>query len=302
MANLSLKLEYELADQKIGSKPKLNGVIERLVGDSLGYLRADVDRRTFSFVPAAIEKYKGQSFEEMGFVEKGSVKFSLDPNGQIVTRIIVGSRRAHRPKPKHRKIVDAIERVKTVESRTVGAKSAPQSTKIISDQIELHPNDNATGDMKTARALPPSTRDFGKLIDTTNLWPGDLLLTRNVQADDYVSKIISEVQRQGGYGPADVRWVHAAMYLGDGDAVVEATFENPLVEGKVKITSLDDYSDGTSILRFRRSKFIKEERDGWRLCVRALSRLKESYDRSFAVGMAMIEAPHLVQNECEVLG
>ena len=70
------------------------------------------------------------------------------------------------------------------------------------------------------------------------------------------------------------------MYLGDGENVVEATFEDLAwgLNGSVRMTSLDDYCRGNYALRFRRSKYIEKTDDAWRLCIRALSRIRQKYD------------------------
>ena len=75
------------------------------------------------------------------------------------------------------------------------------------------------------------------------------------------------------------------MYVGDGANVVEATFDSVLGGGNVRLTSLDDYSQGSYSLRFRRSKYIADEREGWRICIRAMSRLGKPYDFVQAVLM-----------------
>jgi hypothetical protein len=48
-------------------------------------------------------------------------------------------------------------------------------------------------------------------------------------------------------------------------------------EGEVRIAGIEEYCDGKSILRFRRSKKVRRERDGWKLCICAMARLKEPY-------------------------
>jgi hypothetical protein len=70
------------------------------------------------------------------------------------------------------------------------------------------------------------------------------------------------------------------VYLGDGENIVEATFEdfNWGFHGSVRMTSLDDYCHGNYALRFRRSKYVESAENGWRLCIRALSRLRQKYD------------------------
>jgi hypothetical protein len=108
------------------------------------------------------------------------------------------------------------------------------------------------------------------------------MLTRDISSD-FISKAIVSTQTEGGYAKIDARWTHAAMYLGDGANVVEATVDGLLAGGNVRITSLDEYCTGRQVLRFRRSRSVSSERTGWILCVRALSRLKNEYNLTEAV-------------------
>ena len=151
------------------------------------------------------------------------------------------------------------------------------STGAQTNQCELHPKRAPSEQTLVPRALPHVTRAFGKLVDTTPLAPGDLLLTREL-SPDRISKLIAKVQSSGGYGEADARWTHAAMYLGDGMSVVEATFDSVREGGSVRISSLDGYCTGAHSIRVRRSRFVSSERQGWRICVRAMSRLGRPYN------------------------
>jgi len=149
----------------------------------------------------------------------------------------------------------------------------PQEQKI------LHPGMPATARIKAPRAVDPEARAFGKLVDCASLQPGDLLLSQELHPDA-ISKLISKVQLNGGYSEQDAQWTHAAMYLGDGANVIEATFDSIFTSGSVRITSLDHYCQGKHVLKFRRSKHVLSAQSGWFLCIRALARLKQPY--SFA--------------------
>jgi hypothetical protein len=151
-------------------------------------------------------------------------------------------------------------------------------------QLELSPDAAAAGATSVTRALPRATRKFGKLVDVSTLCPGDLVLTREV-APDAISKLICKVQEDGGYAAPDARWTHAAMYVGDGLSVVEATFDSVAKGGDVRLTSLDEYCQGAHSLRFRRSNYLANEKDGWRVCVRALARMKRAYGLLEAAAM-----------------
>jgi hypothetical protein len=150
---------------------------------------------------------------------------------------------------------------------------SPQEQKI------LHPVVPATARIKAPRAINPEARAFGKLVDCAPLQPGDLLLSQELHPD-VVSKVIAKVQLNGGYSEQDAQWTYAAMYLGDGVNVIEATFDSVFSSGSVRITSLDHYCQGKYALRFRRSKHVLSAQNGWLLCIRALTRLKQPY--SFA--------------------
>ncbi|WGJ16305.1 hypothetical protein QEV83_08725 [Methylocapsa sp. D3K7] len=112
-------------------------------------------------------------------------------------------------------------------------------------------------------------------MNCSNLQPGDFLLSQTLDKDA-ISSLIEKVQRDGGYAADDGKWSHA-MYLGDQENVVEATFDDIHSGVSVRITSIDEYSDGRYALRFRRPRKVTSESDGWKLCVRALSRLCQPY-------------------------
>lgn len=141
--------------------------------------------------------------------------------------------------------------------------------------FELRPDNEPRSFMIPRRAVTPGARAFGKLLEVVDLQPGDLLLTREMKPDR-VSRQITEVQMAAGYSEMDAMWTHAAMYVGDGECVLEATFDSPF-EGCVKLTTLDYYAQGKHALRFRRPCKLAADRDRWRLCVRGMSKLGNSY-------------------------
>jgi hypothetical protein len=75
------------------------------------------------------------------------------------------------------------------------------------------------------------------------------------------------------------------MYVGDGASIDEATFDSLREGGDVRLTNLDDYCTGKHVLKFRRSRYVKDAQLGWKVCVRAFSRLKRPY--SFAAAARM---------------
>jgi hypothetical protein len=244
------------------AEPKIvasDGVIVRVASDALGYVTAPNEQRTLSFVPEAIAGYTGEPFRELGITEGREVRILWQPESGTVTRVEIVS-------------------LESRQSQTAG-ESLPvvrQQPLPSTSQSELHPDRQAASSSPARRALARATRNFGKLVDTSNLRPGDLLLSRE-QQPDRISQLIAEVQGEGGYAPHDGRWTHAAMYVGDDQSVVEATFDGLTTGGNVRLTSLDDYCDGKNILRFRRSRYVPNDPTGWRLCVRAMSRLTQPY-------------------------
>lgn len=254
------------------------GKVERLVGDSLAYVSVNDGRRALSFVPSVIKNYGGESFDELRINEGSTVSVDWLISSGIVTNVSLV--------PETRSMSQGLRSGPKAEG---GFRSDPTSKRLSTGrergaQLELHPERVASHQSPVLRALPKDTRKFGKLVDTANLSPGDLLLTRDL-TPDRISSLITGVQRDGGYHVNDARWTHAAMYVGDGASVVEATFDSVIGGGNVRLSSLDDYCQGLHSLRFRRSKYIIDDREGWRVCVRAMSRLGKPYDFVQAVLM-----------------
>jgi hypothetical protein len=142
---------------------------------------------------------------------------------------------------------------------------------------ELLPDSNSERIREWApnRALSPSVRSFGKFVDTAALRQGDLVLTREV-LPDRISQLITSVQIQGGYASSDAIWTHAAMYVGDGQHVVEATFDSVATGGSVRMTPIDEYC-GKYALRFRRPIHVVDAETAWLLVVRAMTRIRAPY-------------------------
>jgi hypothetical protein len=254
-----------------------DGVIVRVVREALGYVTAPDEQRTLAFVPEAIAGYAGEPLHELGITEGREVKLWWQPESGTVTRVEIPSLKHVGPEQKsdgtgHHDPFEAMKSAPASESLPVVRQQPSPST----SQFELHPDRQAALSSAARRALPRATRNFGKLVDTSNLRPGDLLLSRE-QEPDRISQLIAEVQAEGGYATQDGRWTHAAMYVGDDQSVIEATFDDLASGGNVRLTSLDEYCDGKNILRFRRSKYVPNDATGWRLCVRAMSRLTQPY-------------------------
>ena len=257
-------------DEASSTTHLVKAVVLRVVGDTLVYARVSADDFTFTITPESIASYRGESFAEIGLAAGATILCSYETGLPVITKI---------------QPLDSVLRVQG--AKDVSAQELQQGPPVRSQpgasQIELHPNDLPTGTIVAPRALPQGTRKFGKLVNTDILKPGDLILTREIDPTDNLSKLITKVQSSGGYHEDDARWTHAAMYLGDNASLIEATVDGFLSGGSVRITSLDEYCNGASALRFRRSRFIEHENDGWKVCVRALSRLNEPYNIFHAV-------------------
>jgi Permuted papain-like amidase enzyme, YaeF/YiiX, C92 family len=247
-----------MTDSVIDDRRTVSGLIERTVGDNLAYVLLS-NGRSLPFTTELLDRSVGRTLSDLQLKEGSQVTIQLgsDEHGIIDLELrppvagsdiaIVGS--------------DSLRLVPDIPA-------APPL-------VELQPQDAAASSYPVARALPPKTRAFGRLLDTTDLWPGDLILTRSARPD-YISRIIRDTQVAGGYSDAHARWSHAAIYLGDDLSVVEATFES-FVDGSVRVTPLDEYCQGDHALRIRRPYVVTSERQGWRICLRALRRLGHPY-------------------------
>lgn len=121
--------------------------------------------------------------------------------------------------------------------------------------------------------IPPSVRVFGNYPAVNSLLPGDLLLFAEVQPD-WISRSIEHAQLAGGFSPDDARWTHAAVYLGDGLSVCEATFTS-LLRGSVSHGKLYGYI-GTHLIRARRDLTLTPDQR-WRIALEALTYLGTPY-------------------------
>jgi hypothetical protein len=239
-------------------------VVERLSGDTLAYAGCASNNSSFSFTPDLVETFSGMPFSHLGIGVGTQVLVSTESTSGLVTRVRIMPERD-------------IHRAGSAEGPDLASIASPiPAFENASIQARLLPNSSSSTSRRIFRGIAPETRAFGKLVDTEPLRAGDLMLSCPI-APDKVSRMISAVQTAGGYSNDDARWTHAAMYVGDGASVIEATFDT-ILDGSVRLTSLDDYSQGFHIIRFRRPKYVLDERHGWRVCVRALARLGASYD------------------------
>lgn len=119
---------------------------------------------------------------------------------------------------------------------------------------------------KPSGPLPKRVRSFGKYPNTEDWRPGDVLLVC-AASPGWMQRAIQRAQEEGGYSPDHARWHHAAIYIGD-DYLCEADL------GGVRYVEVFDYV-GTHQLRLRRGNVSQDA--GWRIAVRALTYLRQSY-------------------------
>lgn len=253
---------------------QLDGVVTRIAGPELAYVFVGENRATYTFSPERTPGQIGNRSKRRPIVEGAYVTLVVRRVDGVVERAWAGTRT-----PLKRA---ALRRATILPRESAGFSPVSPSSGSISVQYELHPRNRPSGRISIRRAISTKLRRFGKILDTSSLWPGDLMLTRDL-SPDYISTAIVSTQDEGGYGSGDACWTHAAMYLGDGSNVVEATVDGLLSGGNVRITPLEEYCTGDHVMRFRRSRMVASERTGWILCIRALSRLKNEYNVSEAV-------------------
>lgn len=272
--------------------------VVRVVGDELIYLQDGGE--TVTFTPEVIEGYDGSTLVELNLVQGQHVSYEVEPTTRKVLRVLLPGReskstfveqdlkgfsigKSERFVEQDFKGLSTGTSERQEDNRSdFGFKHGkgekfPQETMALKQILELTPDTppSETTSWKANRAIEPRVREFGKFIATDSLWPGDLVLTREMGAD-FISEEIRALQRDAGYSdPTDSIWTHAAMYVGDGQRLIEATFETVL-GGKVQIANIDHYC-GAHGIRVRRSKFISSEREGWLMVIRAMAKIGTPY-------------------------
>ncbi len=120
----------------------------------------------------------------------------------------------------------------------------------------LTPDADAVGEVPANGVLPPSAREWGRVLDTTQMQMGDVLLTapykQRANGAPLVSRWIMSAQERAGYAESDAQWTHAAIYLGDGESISEANFGVAGLRSGVMIRSIHVYADAAHALRVRR--------------------------------------------------
>jgi len=142
----------------------------------------------------------------------------------------------------------------------------------------LHPSVAALGNIRVDFELSDGPRKWGRVLDTSGLEPGDLLLFRPVvPSEDSISQRITRAQLDRGLHMRHAQWTHAAVYLGDGQSICEANFKSPGQKDGVVIRSVFEYCDGASAIRARRPKNMTAQQR-LRIAIGALANLGKSYD------------------------
>jgi hypothetical protein len=157
-----------------------------------------------------------------------------------------------------------------------------------SDADGLTPDVAPTRIMRADRELPPEARCTGRMLDTTRLRPGDLILTRPSKPnDDPIGRRISKAQENGGFVQRHARWTHAAVYLGDGEHICEASVSLFPPRAKIHMCSIHKFCDGKRVIRARSPKgFTAEQRI--RLALGAMTNLEKRYDFSLIAQFYLI--------------
>jgi hypothetical protein len=164
-----------------------NGEIVRVADDSIAYVYVREANRTLSFVPSAIENYRGESFAELGLTVGIVVGFEVHPKSDAIDHVRIPVRSTDKV------LVTRGDIDVTLPNRDFPAGNS-------SSQLILRPDRQPIKGVPITRALPLETRKFGKLVNTSVLAPGDLLLTSDLKPDN-ISRLIVEVQQKGGTTP-----------------------------------------------------------------------------------------------------
>jgi len=219
-------------------------IVKRVDDDSLGY--ANVEGRSLSFTAETIENYRGQAFADLGVVEGATVGLVRNDQGTI-TAIF--------PPPPEEEVKDGAGGMvsRGLFESPQAEDVPPQFNRPVStgSQGELHPEAGATDTIRPGRALPKKTRDFGMLIDTTQLQAGDLLLTRDTSGSSWITNGIADVQNRIGYGRPDAQWVHAAIMSVSRISTITATGATSCVFGAPALSRRSGRDGWSAFVRSR---------------------------------------------------
>jgi hypothetical protein len=140
----------------------------------------------------------------------------------------------------------------------------------------LLPSVAPSGSVRVDRELPTVALQWGRVLDTSALWPGDLILTRPVDPKaDSVSWRIQRAQ-EARLDRRHAQWTHAAVYLGDGENICEANFKVRGFRYGVIVRSIHAYCDGEYAIRARRP-IVPNAQARMGIAVGALVNLNKGY-------------------------
>ena len=139
----------------------------------------------------------------------------------------------------------------------------------------LTPNQPVSRSIQVDRQIPPCARQWGRIIDTSTLWPGDLVLVRSIKPDS-VGKKIEHAHTNGGFAQRHAQWTHAAVYLGDGESICESTFKEKDFRWGVIMRSIHYYCNNETAIKVRRPKNMSMERRIG-IALGAVNRLGDGY-------------------------
>jgi hypothetical protein len=162
------------------------GEVLRVATNTLAYLVLDDQKTILSFTPSDVKDSNHKDFAELNIKEGLVFDVRWHPAAaQIDSAEYVAGRDDTRA-----------DQFRTDEvSANLRAPEIPQKEE--SAQIVLHPNLAEKGRTVVRRAINPKVRKFGKILDTSQLRPGDLMLSEDLQADA-ISRLIAGLQTQGG--------------------------------------------------------------------------------------------------------
>ncbi|MCH7693776.1 MAG: hypothetical protein IID50_10070 [Proteobacteria bacterium] len=139
-------------------------------------------------------------------------------------------------------------------------------------------NKTVEGKWKPDGPLPRRVRKFGRYPNFADWHPGDLLLFHKSEKPSLVSKLIIKAQ-ESSFDFEHARWHHAAVYVGDGFLCEANIFPG------VQYRPIHDYV-GKHCIRVRRD-FALAEGEGFKLAIRSLTRLRETYGVLTALGLGL---------------
>lgn len=139
-------------------------------------------------------------------------------------------------------------------------------------------NKTVQGKWKPDGPLPRRVREFSRYPNLDDWLPGDLLLFRKSENPSRVSKLIVKAQ-ESSFDLEHARWHHAAVYVGDGFLCEANIFPG------VQYRPIHDYV-GKHCIRVRRDPTLAQG-EGFKLAIRSLTRLRETYGILTAFGLGL---------------